>query len=140
MAANGREIYISTNSGATWRSAEAPDGNWAAVASSADGTKVVAVAGDYGGYGAGGIYTLQFPLLPPAPPSSPRLIIRLSGVDLGISWLIPSTRFVLQQNSDLGSPNWTDVPTTPTLNFTNLHYQVAVSPSLGHGFYRLSQQ
>ena len=27
----------------------------------------------------------------------------------------------------------------PTLNFTNLNYQVAVSPSLGRGFYRLKQ-
>ena len=58
---------------------------------------------------------------------------------LGVSWLVPSTSFVLQQSFDLGSPNWTDVPTAPTLNFTNLHYQVAVSPSFAAGFYRLKQ-
>jgi len=53
---------------------------------------------------------------------------------------VPSTRFALQESFDLGSTNWTDVPTMPNLNFTNLHYQVAVSPSLGSSFYRLKQQ
>jgi len=47
---------------------------------------------------------------------------------------------VLRQNFDLGSTNWTDVAMPPTLNFTNLNYQVAVSPSLGRGFYRLRQK
>jgi hypothetical protein len=61
-------------------------------------------------------------------------------LSLGLSWLVPSTSFVLQQSFDLSSPNWTDTPTAPTLDFTNLHYEVTVSPSLGSRFYRLKQQ
>ena len=85
------------------------------------------------------IYTLQFPIPPPPPRPSPQLSISRSGVSLAVSWLLPSTSFVLEQNFDLGSTTWTDVPTPPTLNFTNLHYQVAVSPSLGRRFYRLKR-
>jgi hypothetical protein len=40
----------------------------------------------------------------------------------------------------LTATNWTDVPATPTLNLTNLHYEVSASPSLGSRFYRLKQQ
>ena len=87
----------------------------------------------------GPIYTLRFPIPPPPPRPSPRLSISRSGGSLDVSWLVPSTSFVLGQSFDLGSTNWTDVLTPPTLNFTNLHYEVAVSPSLGRGFYRLKQ-
>ncbi len=40
-------IFISTDSGFTWRSTTAPIEAWSSVASSADGTKLVAAAGDY---------------------------------------------------------------------------------------------
>jgi hypothetical protein len=46
----------------------------------------------------------------------------------------------LQQNSDLTTTNWTDVPATPLLNFANLHYKVNITPSPGSHFYRLKQQ
>src|ERR1039457_2639148 len=36
-------IYVSTNSGRIWKSTSAPSNFWACVASSADGTKLVAV-------------------------------------------------------------------------------------------------
>jgi hypothetical protein len=68
------------------------------------------------------------------------LVVGLSGATLGLSWLVPSTRFVLQQNSDLSSTNWVDVPTPPTLDYTNLHQRVTLTPSLGSSFYRLKQQ
>jgi len=32
--------------------------------------------------------------------------------------------FVLQENADLNTPNWTAVPMTPILNLTNLHHEV----------------
>jgi hypothetical protein len=86
------------------------------------------------------IYTVQFPIPPPPSQPSPQLSIGASGGSLGVSWLVPSTIFFLQQSFDLGSTNWTDMPTPPTLNFTNLYYQLALSPSLGRGFYRLKQQ
>jgi hypothetical protein len=46
----------------------------------------------------------------------------------------------LLQNSDLNTTNWTDVPITSTLNFTNLNYEVTVSPTNSQCFYRLKQQ
>ena len=116
-AVNGGSIYTSTNSGVTWTQTAAPISYWSTIASSADGSKVVAVACVDGGT----IYTLQFPIPPLPPQPSPQLSISASGGSFGVSWLVPSTRFVLQQSYDLGSPDWTDVPTSPTLNFTNLH-------------------
>jgi hypothetical protein len=133
-------IYVSTDSGATWMQASAPGEVWSSVASSADGNKVVAVANsdlNYDYYG-GPIYTLQHPIPPPTP--LPKLNISLSDGNFDISWLVPSTSFVLQQNSDLTTTNWVDVSSTPSLNYTNLNYQVTVSPTNGQGFYRLEQQ
>lgn len=54
-------IYTSTNFGKTWTTTSAPNEGWLAVASSADGTKLVAVAGvndvSIGGTDGGPIYT-----------------------------------------------------------------------------------
>ena len=49
-------IYTSTNFGATWTSNNVPQVNWISIASSADGTKLVAVAGG-GSAGSGPIYS-----------------------------------------------------------------------------------
>jgi hypothetical protein len=132
-------IYYSSDSGATWAVAPLPSEYWNSVACSADGTKLVGLAegGDpeEAGLGIGYIYNLSnllFRVLP-----SPRLTISPSSGSFGISWLIPSTSFVLQKNSDLTAPNWTDVPITPALNFTNLNYQLTVSATNSQCFYRL---
>jgi hypothetical protein len=122
-AGNQGQFFISADSGATW-GPSAPADNWQCVASSADGAKLVAVA--YGG----GIYTLQ---------TTPRPMLSLtpSGANALLSWTIPSLAFTLQQSSDLTTTNWTDVPTPPVLNLTNLQNQVTVSPTNGNTFYRL---
>jgi photosystem II stability/assembly factor-like uncharacterized protein len=128
-------IYTSTNSGATWTSAGAPAATWwYCVASSADGGHIVALSGD------GSIFTLRSPAPAPPLPPSPQLAVGLSGATIGLSWLVPSTRFVLQQNSDLSSTNWVDVPTPPTLDLTNLHHRLTLTPPLGSSFFRLKQQ
>jgi len=129
------ESYTSADSGATWTLVNTPaEVNFLGpVAASANGSNFVALAPSH-------IYTLQFPFPPPPPSPSPRLGIGPSGGSLGLSWLAPSSRFVLQQNSDLTTTNWTDVPTTPTLNFTNLNYQVTAPFSPGSHFYRLEQR
>jgi hypothetical protein len=79
--------------------------NWGCVASSADGGKLV--AGELA-------------------PTNP---------DLKLSWLVPSTNFVMQQSSDLGS--WMDMTNTPALNLTNLQNEVILSPTGRSCFYRL---
>ena len=127
------QIYISTNSGATWTPTGAPSANWASVASSADGCRLVAVikTDEYGNPGR--IYTWQ---TTPAP----ALKISSSGSNFLISWIIPSVNFVLQQNPDLAATNWTDVAIIPTLNLTNLEYQVTIPTPAGTMFYRLESQ
>jgi hypothetical protein len=127
-------IYTSLDSGATWVEAHAPVGNWQLAAASADASKIVALAYD------GPVGILHLPASPPPPLRPPRLTFGRLGADLGISWLVPSTSFVLQQNPDLSTTNWTDVPTPPKLNLTNLNYELTVSPTPDQNFYRLKQQ
>lgn len=57
-----------------------------------------------------------------------------------VSWVIPTIDFVLQQNSDVTTTNWATVTTPPTLNSTNVRYQVTVPARLGPAFYRLISQ
>jgi hypothetical protein len=118
----------------TWTWAEPPYQPWRAVVVSSDGSDIVAL-------GLGTIYRLGAPapasLLPPPPP---RILVGPSANGLKISWLVPSTKFFLQQTSDLSTANWTTVPVAPVLNSTNLHYEVAVSSAPVSRFYRLKSQ
>lgn len=126
-AAESRDgaTYTSTNSGNSWTSNSATWLTMLSLRSSADGTKLYA-AGDY-------IYTLQS-----AP--SPRLNLASSGAHRTLSWLVPSTNFVLQQNVDLGGANWTTLTNRPTLNLTNLQDEVSLSPTQTSCVYRLIAQ
>jgi photosystem II stability/assembly factor-like uncharacterized protein len=120
----GSPIYSSYDSGATWEQADAPVTNWTSVACSADGRFFVATTT------GGPIYVAR---------SVPAPVLNLSSADatILISWLIPSMHFVLQQSSGLGG-RWSDVPTTPVLNYTNLHYEVSQPKLTGTIFYRLA--
>jgi hypothetical protein len=122
---DGGPLYTSTNSGATWTSSDASIRWWWSTASSADGSKLVATVYN------GGIYTWQ---------STPAPLLRVSpsGTNVVISWTVPSLNFVLQQNSDLATTNWTDVTTAPTV--TNLQNQVVLPAPTGNAFYRLLSQ
>lgn len=120
----GGPIFTSMDSGATWTQADAPITNWISVASSADGSKLVAAVE------GGGIYTWQ------ATPT-PKLNIMPSNSGLLVSWIVPSMPFVLQENADLNTTDWIDVPTQPTLNLSNLHHEVSVPLSSTNRFYRL---
>lgn len=118
-------IFTSTNSGATWIQTIGPSNQWGFVATSADGNKsAVTVTG-------GAIYTSQ--IIP-----TPQMNIASSSQGVALSWLVPSTNFILQENSDLTTTNWTTVTNVPTLNFTNLQYQFILSPSNCMDFYRLA--
>lgn len=116
-------IFTSTNSGQTWISNNVPFANWNAVACSADGNKLMAVSVSPNG----SVWISQTT-------PSPTLSIASTN-DLQLSWLIPSTNFVLQQSSDLA--NWSDVINTPVLNLTNLQNQVTLPLSADNSFYRL---
>jgi hypothetical protein len=120
-------IYSSEDSGRTWTSNSAPILSWSAVASSVDGSTRFAAA--YGG----GIYKWQT-----AP--KPVLEIIASGAGPLLSWTAPSINFVLQQTPDLSLDKWATVPLTPTLNYTNLQYQVSIAKLQGTVFYRLASQ
>jgi hypothetical protein len=46
--------------------------------------------------------------------------------------------FALQASSDLLAGNWVEITDPkPTLNYTNLHYEVALPTAPGNRFYRL---
>jgi hypothetical protein len=115
-------IWSSTNSGATWTSNNMT-GFWLGVASSADGSKWVAANAS-----PGAIWTLQ---TPPAP----QINITPTNSNLALSWIVPSTSFVLQRSSDLSS--WTDMTNPPVLNLTNLQEALVLSPTNSSGFFRL---
>jgi hypothetical protein len=125
-------IFVSTDAGATWASAGSPLTNWSSAACSADGAKLVAAAG--AGIAAKGlIYTSQ---------GTPTPTLKLTRSDAGVllSWIVPSTKFVLQQTSDVAAPDWTDVTTSPVLNYANLQYEVTLPISAGPVFYRLASK
>jgi hypothetical protein len=126
-------LEISTNSGAIWAPANVPAGQWNSVAVSADGSFL-------GVAGVGQIATLHPPASPPPIPPSPQLVIDRLGGNVGLSWLVPSTPFVLEQTADLRSTDWVAVPTSPTLNVTNLNYQLTLPAASGARLYRLTQQ
>ena len=126
-------IYSSTDSGATWIHNNVAVQNWSWVASSADGCKLVAA--DYGEWSTNspppvdsGIWTLQ---ITPAP----QMNITPTDGNLALSWIVPSTNFVMQQSPDLSG--WMDMTNTPMLNLTNLQNEVTLPPTGSNVFYRL---
>ena len=69
-------------------------------------------------------------------PGSPFLTVQTTGTNsVVVSWPFPSTSFILQENPDLNTTNWTAVSTTPTNN--GITWTVVVSPPIGNRFYRL---
>jgi hypothetical protein len=71
-------------------------------------------------------------------PGAPLLAVALTQTNTAVvSWPSPSTGFTLQQNSSVGTTNWTDVGLTPNDNGTTK--SVVVPASLGSKFYRLKK-
>jgi hypothetical protein len=130
--ANSGSIYTSTDSGLTWTSNSGTAGAWMQVASSADGNKLLAVKSPLGGSVSfsGGIFGTQFVPKPQLSPAS-------AGNGLRLSWIVPSTNFVLQENSDLTTANWVTLSNMPTLNLSNLNNEVVLAPSNSSSFFRL---
>jgi photosystem II stability/assembly factor-like uncharacterized protein len=121
-------IYNSVDSGATWISNAVPVLAWNSVALSADGSRLFAVAdGSNGG------------LWRATSTPAPRLQTALSPGSFRVGWILPSMNFVLQQSADCTPASWSDVTNPPTLNLSNLQYEIAL-PTLDRGFYRLKNQ
>jgi hypothetical protein len=134
FAIGGNGVQVSTNSGVSWGAVPLPGpDSWNGAACSRDGRCLVAA-------GRAHIATLRSPVPVPPTAPSPQLVINRSNGNLGLSWLVPSTPFVLEQNSDFRSDGWVAMPTPPSLNFTNLNYQLTLPPTSGNAFYRLKQQ
>ena len=68
---------------------------------------------------------------------APVIDIGVSAGQLVVSWVVPSAHFALQQSSDIGAANWTDVPAAPVLNYSTLREEVTVPSSGRQMFYRL---
>ena len=160
----GGGIYVSTDWGTNWDQTSAPVAQWEWVTSSADGTILAAtsVNGVRISTNSGSTWTLGyynggdlFPMAASADGSTmvvgdwfrnyiwiihftptPFLSVGTSNNNVVLSWIVPSIKFVLQQNTDLGTPNWTDVGTALTL--TNLRYQTIVAPATNKMFFRLA--
>ena len=125
-------VLVSTNFGVSWETNSLPGGGsyFESVALSADGGKAITGSNfSSGESGSGSSYISQSVY-------APQLNISPVSNNLALSWIIPSTNFVLQQSSDLIS--WADVTNPPVLNLTNLQNQVTLSPTNSVGFFRLS--
>lgn len=137
LLASKGHIYISTNAGVTWMQNTIPGQQYGwgygCVASSADGNKLFLALGadDFGQPNS--IYTYYSP-------PRPQLYLMPSENNLTLSWMVPSTNFVVQQRLDLSTGNWVTLTDAPRCNPTNLHNQINFSPSNSSGFFRLMTQ
>jgi hypothetical protein len=110
-----------------------------AVASSAAGDSLVATTLT-GTITRGGAGTFQYSSFPATFPPPPLLSIGRSATGPMLSWLVPSSPFVVQKDSDVSSGTWVDSTNQPILNLTNLHYELRLPASPGNAFYRLLQK
>jgi hypothetical protein len=68
--------------------------------------------------------------------SPPRLSVLLTNANsIRVSWRTNYTGFMLQQNSTLGTTNWTPVTNSPAVDGEN--WRVLISPLMRSDFYRL---
>jgi len=121
-------IYTSSDSGVTWVSNGVPSKSWIGVASSTDGAKLLAAAalGDQ-------VFASESVL-------SPLLNIQPSQTGARLSWCIPSSEFILEENSYASPSNWTQSALSASFNLTNLHLEVSTPTLSEQRFYRLSQR
>jgi hypothetical protein len=127
----GSGIYTTTNSGATWALNSPTNEYWFTAAMSADGNKwFVGARENPNNLTRGQIYSASLP-------AQTAMNIAMNNGSLALSWLVPSTNFVLQQNSDLTTTNWSVVTNQPILNLTNLQNQVTLPLPANNAFFRL---
>ncbi|HTR41771.1 MAG TPA: sialidase family protein [Pseudomonadales bacterium] len=124
-------IFVSTNSGVTWTTNNSPTNQqWGAVASCADGGKLLAAAGN-AEHVTGPIY-LSRSVQPPWAD-----IMRTNG-HVMVSWFVPSTNFTLLQSSNL--LKWTTVTNKPVFDTHSARDEVTLVITNKPRFYRLKLQ
>lgn len=64
------------------------------------------------------------------------LNLAFSATNCTLSWPVPPGDFVLQQNSDLGTTNWTDITNAPAVS-SGWAKVIVSSPRNSHRFYRI---
>lgn len=127
-AASEGGIYTSSDSGFDRALNEGTQyTNWQIVASSADGGKLLA---GWNSSSGGGISILQNTL-------APKINIKSETHNIKLSWIVPSTTFVLERSPGLASANWTLVTNTPGLNFTNLQNELILPQTNSSFFFQL---
>jgi hypothetical protein len=119
-------IYISTNSGTTWELSNQQALAWDSVACSADGHRWWASRGGGGGLFSG--------MSPPAPV----LKIDETNGNVKLSWIVPSSPYVLQQRPFVDGSVWSVVAVTPSMNTSTLCDEVSVPSMSASGFFRLA--
>jgi hypothetical protein len=120
-------LLLSSDSGLTWTSANVPSNLWCSAASSADGNTLA------GAVRGGGIWIGRST-------PTPQLNVNSAGSNFMLSWIVPSTNFVLQQSMDLTANDWVTLTDSPSLNLTNLQEQLTLAPTNTTGFFRLISQ
>ncbi len=122
----GPQVYTSQDSGLTWATNLASGSYNGGI--SADGCEIIVANGYGGGITAGRVVP------------RPQLSLQASSGTAIVSWLLPSTNFVIQQTADISTGNWQTLTNNPALNLTNLNEQVAVPVNDSNAFFRLSAQ
>lgn len=122
-------VYTSSDSGVTWTSNNLPQITWMGVASSADGSTLFA---------DGTVSVAEGHVWSSQSTPAPQLNISAADTNALLSWIVPSTSFILEQNSDLGTADWTPVTNIPTLNFTNVQFEVTLPRNNSQSFFRLA--
>lgn len=120
------KIYTSSDGGGTWSTNDVTDQDWNGVAESADGNEVIAVAG----------YNYKGPIYTSRTTPRPKLGLTVASPNVKLSWLVPSTNFVLLGSSNL--EDWNFVTNAPLLDATNLQQEVTVPFSQDNSFFRLA--
>jgi hypothetical protein len=120
-------IYTSVDSGHTWTPQIALGSNyWFAAAASADGNLLLAAT-----------FTDGLAVSHSVP--HPALEVAARSGSSVLSWTVPSAKFLLQCSPVCGI-GWTDVTASPEMNFTNLKYELVVTPTNLASFYRLENR
>jgi photosystem II stability/assembly factor-like uncharacterized protein len=130
-------VYRSTDAGVTWRSIGAKCGFVRDLAASADGGQLLVAAQGDGSIGDsqynGTVYTWQSK-------PAPRIFVDCFGLQIRLSWLVPSFPCRLEMSADPAAEVWIPVEARPELNFRSLQEEVVLPITTASTFWRLASE